>query len=68
MDRQLSNSSHSTEPKLSDPSSAGSFDIVGNLPEDILAEVISHLVELEHLKRVISWQTVSARITILPTC
>lgn len=47
--------------KIGDTSSAELFDIIGNLPEDILGEVIVYLVEQNNLQKLISWQTVSTR-------
>ncbi|PWW74661.1 hypothetical protein C7212DRAFT_365066 [Tuber magnatum] len=35
------------------------FDIVGNLPEDLVAEVLSYLPDMSDMRRLIHWQTVS---------
>jgi hypothetical protein len=43
------------------------FDIIGNLPEDIIAEVISHLTEFSDLRRLIIWQIVNLPIISPPS-
>ncbi|CUS14859.1 unnamed protein product [Tuber aestivum] len=35
------------------------FDIIGNLPEDLVAEVLSYLPDMSDMRRLIHWQTVS---------
>lgn len=43
------------------------FDIVGNLPEDLVAEVLSYLPDMSDMRRLIHWQTVCLLLTyILP--
>ena len=43
------------------------FDIVGNLPEDLVAEVLSYLPDMSDMRRLIHWQTVCFLLThILP--
>lgn len=59
MERQLSFGKSSPHPRTGDKSSAELFDIVGNLPEDILGEVIVYLAEQHDLQKLISWQAVS---------
>lgn len=62
MERQLSfgkSSCQSSHPRIANKSSAELFDIVGNLPEDILGEVIVYLAEQHDLQKLISWQAVS---------
>lgn len=62
MEKKLSSGKYSCQslhPRISDKGSAGHFDIVGNLPEDILGEVIVYLAEQHDLQKLISWQTVS---------
>lgn len=69
MEKRLSldkNSCQSPQPRISDKSSTELFDIVGNLPEDILGEVIVYLAEQNDLQKLISWQTVSAQTTRPP--
>lgn len=64
MEKQLSlseDSCQSPQPSISDKSSTELFDIVGNLPEDILGEVIVYLAEKNDLQKLISWQTVSTQ-------
>jgi len=34
------------------------FDIVGNLPGDLVAEVLSYLPDMSDMRRLIHWQTV----------
>ncbi|CAZ82084.1 unnamed protein product [Tuber melanosporum] len=35
------------------------FDMIGNLPEDLVAEVLSYLPDMSDMRRLIHWQTVS---------
>lgn len=68
MEKQLSlgkNSCQSPQPRIGDTSSAELFDIVGNLPEDILGEVIVYLAEQKDLQKLISWQTVSTEAAVV---
>lgn len=67
MEKKLSSSRYncqSLHPRISDRSSAERFDIVGNLPEDILGEVIVYLAEQHDLQKLISWQTVSVSASV----
>lgn len=65
MERQLSFGKSSPHPRIGDKSSAELFDIVGNLPEDILGEVIVYLAEQHDLQKLISWQAVSCPCGLL---
>lgn len=68
MERQLSFGKSSPHPRIGNKSSAELFDIVGNLPEDILGEVIVYLAEQHDLQKLISWQAVSVLAGLFMFC